>query len=173
MKLFRPDVSLSRAGASAPFAALGPLARLGPVLAAVAVLAACAQPTPSPSQPPVNPPPVQTSPTVDLSRQLTAYEWDLTTVRDARGQNDARWRVTDRPPLRLSFKDGRVAAHNLCNVVSAGYELNGTKLRTSRGIATLRACPEPGLMALEQRVSQQLQTAQSAQIRPAAAGRGA
>ncbi|MFD1712756.1 META domain-containing protein [Ottowia flava] len=155
--------------------ALGLIARVGPAVAAVAMLAACAQPaTQSTNPPPMNQPPSSSiapaAQAADLARQLTAYEWELTGVRDARGQNDAHWRVTDRPPLRLSFKEGRVAAQNLCNVVGAGYEVNGTQLRISRGMATMRACPEPGLMALEQRVSQQLPTAESAEIRPGAGG---
>ena len=148
---------------------LGLLARVGPALAAAALLAACAQPAPQPAGPNVNPPPSPTTPAVDLARQLPAYTWELVAVRDARGQNDARWRVADRQPVRLSFKDGRVAAQNLCNVVSGGYQVDGAQLRISRAVATLRACPEPGLMALEQRVAQQLPTAQTAQVRAAAA----
>ena len=141
-------------------------ARLAPAAAAIALLAACAQTSTPPNSPPnVNPPPAQTAPAGDLARQLPAYEWDLATVRDARGQNDARWRAADRPPLRLAFKDGRVAVHNLCNVVSAGYQLDGNQVRIGRAMATMRACAEPGLMALEQRVSQQLPTVQSADVR--------
>lgn len=155
------------------------LTRVGPALAAAALLAACAQPAPPPSNPNVSPPTSSTapmptpSPAPDLARQLPAYDWELVAVRDARGQNDAPWRAPDRPPVRLSFKDGRVAAQNLCNVVSGGYQLNGAQLSISRPIATMRACPEPGVMALEQRVAQQLPTARSAQVLPAAPGRTA
>ena len=121
----------------------------------------------------MNPPPTQTAPMADLARQLPAYEWELVAVRDARGQNDARWRAAERPPLRLSFKEGRVAAHNLCNAVGAGYRLDGSQIRITRPKSTLRACSEPGLMALEQRVAQQLPTAQAADLRQAAQAGGA
>ena len=164
---------VSDAGASSRSSSLGLLARVGPVVAATALLAACAQTTPPPPAPPgtatVSPPPITAVPAYDAARQLPAYTWELVTVRDARGQNDARWRAPDRPPMRLSFKDGRVSVHNLCNVVTAGYQVEGAQLRVHRAAATLRACPEPGVMALEQRVAQQLPTAQSAQVRTAAA----
>jgi heat shock protein HslJ len=96
---------------------------------------------------------------------LPAFEWDLVAVRDGRGQNDARWRVAERPPLRLAFKDGRVVTHNLCNLANASYQLDGTQLRISQAVATLRACSEAGLMALEQRVLKQLPTVQTLEVR--------
>lgn len=166
---------------SSPF---GLFARVGPALAAAALLAACAQPgTPTsgahpphsvqtPSQPSVTPPSPATA-TADLPRALPAYHWDLAAVRDARGQNDARWRLPDRAPLRLNFKDGQLGAQNLCNVVGARYRLDGEQLRIDRAISTMRACSEPGLMALEQRVAQLLPTAQTAQVRAATAPAGA
>ena len=166
-----------------------PTARLAPAIACLALLAACGQsataptshagaatttPTAKVTTPPAKPSPQPNPQAAALSaaRVLPAYEWELTAARDGRGQNDARWRVGDRPPLRLSFKDGRMAVHNLCNIASAGYELDGTQMRLSRPMATLRACAEPGLMALESRVLSLLPTVQTAQAstRPASQG---
>ena len=157
-----------------------PTARLAPAIACLALLAACGQsataptshagaatttPTAKVTTPPAKPSPQPNPQAVALSaaRVLPAYEWELAAARDGRGQNDARWRVGDRPPLRLSFKDGRMAVHNLCNIASAGYELDGTQMRMTRPTATLRACAEPGLMALESRVLSLLPTVQTAQ----------
>ena len=163
-------------------------ARLTPLVACVGLLAACGQSATAPtanggvspaatstSTTHVTTPPAQPSPqaaALSPARVLPAYEWELAAARDGRGQNDARWRVGDRPPLRLSFKDGRMAVHNLCNIASAGYELDGTQMRLSRPMATLRACAEPGLMALESRVLSLLPTVQTAQAitRPASQG---
>ncbi|AVO35300.1 META and DUF4377 domain-containing protein [Ottowia oryzae] len=153
-------------------------ARLTPLVACVGLLAACGQSATAPtanggaspattsiSTTHVTTPPAQPSPqavALSAARVLPAYEWELTAARDGRGQNDARWRVGDRPPLRLSFKDGRVAVHHLCNLASAGYELDGTQMRMTRPTATLRACAELGLMALESRVLSLLPTVQAA-----------
>ena len=163
-------------------------ARLTPLVACIGLLAACGQSATAPtanggaspattstSTTHVTMPPAQPSPqaaALSAARVLPAYEWELAAARDGRGQNDARWRVGDRPPLRLSFKDGRMAVHNLCNIASAGYELDGTQMRLSRPMATLRACAEPGLMALESRVLSLLPTVQTAQAstRPASQG---
>ncbi len=142
--------------------------RLAPWLATVALLTACAQPGPTAPNAPVDAPPAAATPAptrsanTDLVRLLPGYEWELQAVRDARGQNDARWRVGDRPPPRLAFKNGRVVVHNLCNVANAGYQLDGQQMRITRSVATLRACSEAGLMTLEQRVLQQLPTVQTA-----------
>lgn len=161
-------MTLFSADATAPSRSWRLFACLGPTLASVALLAACAQPSQSPNASTMNPPPAQTAPARDPALVLPAYEWDLVTARNARGQNDARWRIAERPPLRLTFKDGRIAVHNLCNMVGAGYSMDGNQLRVSRAMATMRACSEPGLMALEQRVAQQLPTAQAVDVRQAA-----
>lgn len=148
-------------------------AAAGAAVAGAALLAACAQPAPAPHPGPMPLPPPSPGATSPLAQQLTAYQWDLQAARHARGQDDTRWRVAARAPLRLSFQDGRVAVHNLCNVVGGDYQLNGTQLRIGRTMSTMRACAEPGLMALEQRVGQQLPTVQSAAIQASARAGGA
>ena len=162
-------MTLPAAPAPAYSAPLRLAARLGPWLSALALLTACAQ---APVNRPTAPAATQAAPSTaaDLARQLPAYEWDLLAVRDGRGQNDARWRVGDRPPPRLGFKDGRVVVHHLCNVANAAYQLDGAQMRISRPVSTLRACAEPGLMTLEQRVLTLLPTVQTAEARAASQG---
>ena len=161
-------MTLLRSNAPARAGALLRALRLSPLLGSLALLAACAQPDgPPPASAGAAPASTSVGTPVSPAQLLPAFEWDLLAVRDGRAQNDARWRVAERPPLRLAFKDGRVLAHNLCNLANASYQLDGTQLRITHPVATQRACSEAGLMALEQRVLQQLPTVQTIEVRAA------
>jgi len=78
---------------------------------------------------------------------------------DGQGQ-PARWWLEGRSPLRLNFDGQRLSVQNLCNLVGAGYTLDGNRLQVSRPMSTLRACADGELMALEQRVTAALPQAQ-------------
>lgn len=94
--------------------------------------------------------------------QLEAYHWDLSTAFDARGQAQGDWLLARRKPLRLNFSAGqRLSVQELCNVMNAGYRLEGERITLSAPASTLRACADPALMALERRVGAQLPQAQT------------
>lgn len=150
-----------------------PLPRTLVALALASLISACAQSpqSPAPSAPPGPPPPTRPAPPppappapMDLSPTLPAYDWDLTAAYDARGQSLQDWRLPGRAPLRLQFREGRLTAQNLCNVIGASYRLAGERIEVGMGVMTKRLCPEPGLMALEQRVATLLPQAQSLQL---------
>lgn len=101
------------------------------------------------------------------SPSLGAYTWDLVNVVDARGQAESGWQLPGRPAPKLSFQDDRVNVLNLCNVIGAGYTTDNGAIKLGQAVATRRACAEPGLMALEQRIGARLPQARHYEIRTA------
>ena len=103
---------------------------------------------------------------------IYAYHWDLAQVTDARGAEQKDWRVGNPPKAaRLTFvapsqasPEGRVLVANLCNNQSAGFQLQGESVKIGPVMGTMRACAEPGLMALEQRLGGKLPSASRLQI---------
>lgn len=145
----------------------------GKALAAItlaALLAACGS---QPQGAPMTQPPSHSSTTPSSSlhaaptsaRTLQAYDWDLVSAHDARGQAAPGWLLAGRSPLRLHFEAQRLAVQNLCNVMGAGYTLGGQGLQVERPMSTLRACADRELMALEQRVATLLPQAQRLELR--------
>jgi heat shock protein HslJ len=140
-----------------------------------ALLAACAATPPPSSQGdamrPPPPPPAATrpaQPVAEANRWLQSNFWNLVEVRDARGQLAPDWTATSgqRKPVRLQFQGTQVSVHNLCNVMNAGYMLSeGGRIEIGRSMATMRACADQGLMALEQRLGGQLSQAQRYEMR--------
>jgi heat shock protein HslJ len=140
-------------------------------LACAALLAACAGAPQQNNPPPHAERPSMPSSTGDKQAQevLGQYFWDLQSAVDGRDKPSAEWALDGRKPLRLVFQGDRVNVENLCNVLGAGYSVEGPRLQITRGMSTLRACAEPGLMALEQRVGQLLPQAQTYALRHASA----
>ena len=133
--------------------------------ALAALLAACGS---SPQGAPVTPS-SSSSAVVDATRQLQAYDWDLTAAHNGQGQAAPGWQLAGRPATRLHFEGNRVSVQNLCNMVGAGYTLNGDRMQVSRPMSTMRACADRDLMDLEQRVAAQLPQAQRYELRGDAA----
>ncbi len=95
------------------------------------------------------------------AQSLTAYHWKLQQAFTPTGGEDQTWFLTSgNPNLQLDFNDQRVQVKNLCNVVTAPYRTVGDRLELQRAMSTLRACNDPGLMQLEQKVTRQLPRAQ-------------
>lgn len=130
--------------------------------ALAAVLGGCAGTPPAAAPSPSSP----SSPSLSAPQQLQAYQWDLQAAFDAQGQPSPGWQLSGRPAVRLAFQADRLSAQNLCNVLGAGYALTGTQMTVGRPVATMRACAEPGLMALERRVAEQLPRVQRYELRP-------
>lgn len=115
-------------------------------LALASLAAACSSTPPAAPMPTASP----------AAPQMQAYEWDLTAAFDGKNQPATQWLLPGQKPARLHFAEQRVAVQNLCNAASAAYRIDGERLQVERPMSTLRACAEPGLMQLEQRVLQQL-----------------
>lgn len=140
------------------------------VLSLAALLAACAG-APQASQP-ASPsvPGTVVNPSSSAMPQLTAYHWELVAMSDHQGRSDTRWRQASQRAPRLQFDNGRVSLHNLCNVVSSSYQLRGSTLELMQGVSTRRACAEPALNELEQRMTAALSGAVSYEVRNNAGG---
>ena len=95
---------------------------------------------------------------------LTAYHWQLREVRDAQGGVQPGWSLP--PPIpgaggatravQLAFARERVTVRRLCNLLTATYRVEDQSLRIDTLYGTRRACPDAGVMALEQRIGQRL-----------------
>ena len=124
-----------------------------PALALATLVSACGSTPPAASMAP------------NATRQLQAYDWDLTTAYDGRGQVARHWQLAGRPAPRLHFEGNRMSVQNLCNSVGADYRLDGDHLQVSHPLSTKRACADRELMALEQQVATQLPQAQRYELR--------
>ncbi|RZL63012.1 MAG: META domain-containing protein [Variovorax sp.] len=128
-----------------------------PALFLAALMTACSAAPPGKPAPASVPAPAAADPV----RVLEGHHWQLIAAFDADGQPVRTWRQPDRPVLQLDFQEQRLAVRNLCNVVGAAYALDGATMKVGQPMSTKKACAEPGLMALEQRVAAQLPRAQA------------
>lgn len=138
------------------------LAKTLSALGLAALMAACSSTPPAGSTAPAAPPPATAA---DAASRLQAYDWDLAGVFDGQGQPQRDWQLPGRAAARLKFQGTQLSVQNLCNALGAGYVLEGERLRVQRPMSTLRACAEPGLMALEQRVAARLPQAERYELR--------
>jgi heat shock protein HslJ len=139
------------------------------LLALPLALAACAKaPTPpEAATPTATPAPVATSaPAASIDQAaLASQHWQLAQAVDAKGQRiEALFARADKP-LQLDFRDGRVSVGNACNRMGGGYTISGDRLQVARMAATLMACTDPKLMALDQAIGKRLEAAQTIALR--------
>lgn len=128
-------------------------------------LAACAktpEPTPLANPEPVPPVPASTpattaAPAADSTTQLVGHHWQLQQASTASGQRIDALFVREDAPVTLDFTDGRLGISNTCNRMSGAYALEGATLRVSRLAATMMACADAKLMALDQEVGKRLE----------------
>ncbi len=135
------------------------------LLALPLALAACAK-APAPAEAPTPsaaPAAAATSaPTASIDETaLASQHWRLEQAVDAKGQRiEALFARADKP-LQLDFRDGRVSVGNACNRMGGGYTIAGDRLQVARMAATLMACPDPKLMALDQAIGKRLEAPQT------------
>lgn len=139
------------------------------LLALPLALAACAKaPTPpEATAPSAAPAPVAASaPAASIDpAALASQHWQLEQAVDAKGQRiEALFARADKP-LQLDFRDGRVSVGNACNRMGGGYTIAGDRLQVARMAATLMACTDPKLMALDQAIGKRLEAAQTIALR--------
>ncbi|WP_404302198.1 DUF4377 domain-containing protein [Alicycliphilus denitrificans] len=118
-------------------------------LALAALMTAC---TSTPSQPQAGAP------------DLAAYDWNLTAALDAQGRPDGRWLPAGHDPLQLHFEGQQLSVRKLCNLLGARFGTRGDEMQLAQPLSTKRACADPALMQLEQRVGAQLPTVQRYQL---------
>jgi heat shock protein HslJ len=142
------------------------------LLALPLALAACAKAPTPPEAATATTPPAATAPaatpaastTID-SAALGSQHWQLEQAVDAKGQRiEALFARADKP-LQLDFRDGRVSVSNACNRMGGGYTITGDRLQVARMAATLMACTDPKLMALDQAIGKRLEAAQTIALR--------
>lgn len=93
------------------------------------------------------------------ANSLTAYHWKLQQAFNPAGAEDQSWFLeSSKAPIELEFIEQRAVVKNLCNVMSAGYSVEGQRLNVQRPMSTLRACADNQLMMLEQKVARILPT---------------
>ena len=87
---------------------------------------------------------------------LPRYHWQLAAARDKSGHAiDALFARADKP-LQLDFTAHAVAISNTCNRMQASYSTAGNRIRVGALAATLMACPDPKLQALDKAAAQYL-----------------
>lgn len=90
---------------------------------------------------------------------LTAYHWKLQQAFTPAGTEDQTWFISStQGAIELDFVEQRAVVKNLCNVLSAGYSVDGQRLNIQKPVSTLRACNDSQLMQLEQKVASILPT---------------
>ncbi|HPB95391.1 MAG TPA: META and DUF4377 domain-containing protein, partial [Polyangiaceae bacterium] len=115
--------------------------------------------------PPKEPTASEPSAVAREEQRVEDYEWSLVAAVDGQGKATTAWVVPNQPALSLHFEDQRVTVGNLCNIVSADYSVEGNRLKIGHPVSTKKACDDEALMDLEQRVGQQLPTAQGIELR--------
>ncbi len=88
---------------------------------------------------------------------LTAYHWQLEQAATAK-------------PVQLTFAGQRLTVSGLCNVLGAGYKIDGPQMTVQQVVGTLRMCPDQALMKTEQEIGTRLEKIQSWNIAGAAPG---
>jgi heat shock protein HslJ len=118
------------------------------------------EPTPMANPEPAAPPastPAATPPAATDSASLAGHHWQLQQAVSASGQRIEALFVRADAPITLDFADGRLGISNTCNRMSGAYAVEGTVLRVSRLAATMMACADAKLMALDQEVGKRLE----------------
>lgn len=83
------------------------------------------------------------------SSELPAFHWRLAHATDASGQPIADLLVSTEKPLQLDFQPGMVALSNGCNRSRGSWSVTGDEIRFGQRAATLMACPDGKLEALD------------------------
>lgn len=95
---------------------------------------------------------------------LSAYHWDLTDAKDARGVTQTQWvppPTQNGQPLRFSFSEQRLSVEGLCNRLGAGYDIHANNIKISPAVSTMMACDNAALMQYEQALGKRLPQAKA------------
>ncbi|WP_240096299.1 META and DUF4377 domain-containing protein [Thermomonas flagellata] len=117
------------------------------------LLSACPR-APAPAAPGAG---ADTAQATALAEELPRYHWRLTDARASDGRRIDALFVRADAPLQLDFRGGRLAVSNACNRLVGGYALEGGQLVVARLAATMMACPDPAVMALDTQIGRRLE----------------
>lgn len=141
------------------------------ILAAAALvlaLSACAAPQPPASAPASAAAPGSTlatstpagkPATTDATQAVTLlpqYHWQLAQAHDKNGHAIDALLARPEKPLQLDFTAHGIAISNTCNRMRASYSTADNRIRIGALAATLMACPDSKLMALDKAASEYL-----------------
>lgn len=105
---------------------------------------------------------------MDNATTLTAYHWQMDQAVDANGNIDNQWLLPGgATTATLNFTEDRIGISGLCNVMGAGYTIEGSAISIEPVVSTMRMCADEALMRYEQGFGQQLATASTWQIEQA------
>jgi heat shock protein HslJ len=130
------------------------------------VLAACSASTPKPettqsaaepATPATDTPMMQQPSALQSALTLSRHYWLLEQAHDASGTRIDALFARAELPLRVDFNASMLSIGNACNLLSAHHSITGHTLTVEPMVSTQMACAEPGLMALDQAISQRLQ----------------
>lgn len=96
---------------------------------------------------------------MDKEISLEAYHWRLFAAADKSGQPLPAIPGADGKQVTLNFTDRQVSVDGLCNLMSGGYTVNGSKISITQPVSTMKACMDETLMRNEHEVGKLLPTA--------------
>ncbi|WP_341666874.1 META and DUF4377 domain-containing protein [Alcaligenes sp. SDU_A2] len=96
---------------------------------------------------------------MDKEISLKAYHWALFAAAGKDGQPQPATAGMGGKPLTLNFTDRQVSVDGLCNLLSGGYTLSGSKISITHPVSTMKACADANLMRNEHEVGKLLPTA--------------
>lgn len=88
---------------------------------------------------------------------LPKYRWRLTDASDAKGQRIEALFARAGQPVTLDFREGRLTVGNTCNRMGGTFTVSGRAVTVGKLAATMMACTDPKLMALDAEVGKRLQ----------------
>lgn len=92
----------------------------------------------------------------DAAKSLSRHHWQLASAVDKSGQRIGALFARADKPLQLDFTAHGVAISNTCNRMQASYSTAGNRIRIGALAATLMACPDANLQALDKAAAQYL-----------------
>jgi len=96
---------------------------------------------------------------MDKEISLEAYHWRLFAATGKDGQPLPAIPGADGKQVTLNFTDRQVSVDGLCNLLSGGYVVNGSRISITHPVSTMKACADEKLMRDEHAVGQLLPTA--------------
>lgn len=94
--------------------------------------------------------------TAQAMAMLRQYHWQLAAARDKSGHTIGALFARPDKPLQLDFTAHAVTISHTCNRMQASYSTAGNRIRIGALAATLMACPDAKLQALDQATAQYL-----------------
>lgn len=99
-----------------------------------------------------------TASNMSQAQELENYQWTQVNIIEANGHSQPAFHSEDGGPVQISFSENRMMLSGLCNHMTAAYQLEGSKIKVSSPMSTMKACGDSKLMNYEQQVGKALAT---------------